>query len=91
MVIAMDIDFNKIEKIYGRSVIESLSILRDDVIKNIEYFMSLGFDDVIDIFESSTTLFRFIKCIISCNKKCFNIIFNFRRNYREKRIYRVYW
>lgn len=78
MVIVMDIDFNKIEKIYGRSVIESISILRDDVIKNIEYFMSLGFDDAIDIFESSTTLFRYIKCFTSCNKECFNIIFNFK-------------
>ena len=57
MVIVMDIDFNKIEKIYGKSVIESLSILRDDVIKNIEYFMSLGFDDVIDIFERQVVIF----------------------------------
>ena len=53
----MDIDFNKIEKIYGKSVIESMSILRDDVIKNIEYFMLLGFDDVIDIFERQVLIF----------------------------------
>ena len=53
----MDIDFNKIEKIYGKSVIESISILRDDVIKNIEYFMALGFDDAIDILERQVLIF----------------------------------
>ena len=53
----MDIDFSKIEKIYGKSVIECISILRDDVIKNIEYFMSLGFDDAIDIFERQVLIF----------------------------------
>ena len=53
----MDIDFSKIEKIYGKSVIESISILRDDVIKNIEYFMTLGFDDAIDIFERQVLIF----------------------------------
>ena len=53
----MDIDFNKIEKIYGKSAIESISVLRDDVIKNIEYFMLLGFDDAIDIFERQVLIF----------------------------------
>lgn len=53
----MDIDFNKIEKIYGKSVIESISVLRDDVIKNIEYFMLLGFDDAIDILERQVLIF----------------------------------
>ena len=53
----MDIDFNKIEKIYGKSVIESISVLRDDVIKNIEYFMRLGFDDAIDILERQVLIF----------------------------------
>lgn len=53
----MDINFNKIEEIYGKSVIDNLSILKDDVIKNIEYFTSLGFDDVIDIFERQVLVF----------------------------------
>ena len=53
----MDIDFNKIEKIYGKGVIESISILRDDVIKNIEYLIALGFDDAIDIFERQVLIF----------------------------------
>lgn len=53
----MNIDFNKIEKIYGKDVIESLTIYKNDVIKNIKYLMLLGFDDVIDIFERQVLFF----------------------------------
>ena len=53
----MQIDFNKISNIYGNSVIESINNNKDDVIKNINYFMSLEFNDVIDIFERQVLIF----------------------------------
>lgn len=53
----MNIDFNKIERIYGHSIINSITILKEDVINNIEYFISLGFGDVEDIFERQALIF----------------------------------
>ncbi len=47
----MNIDFDRIEKIYSSSIINSIALLKDDVIDNIKYFISLGFEDTEDIFE----------------------------------------
>ena len=50
----MNIDFDRIEKIYGSSIINSIYLLKDDVIDNIKYFISLGFED---IFERQVLIF----------------------------------
>lgn len=53
----MNIDFDKIEKIYGSSIINSIALLKEDVIDNIKYFISLGFGDTEDIFERQVLIF----------------------------------
>ncbi len=53
----MEIDFNKIEHIYGESVIDSIYDMREEVMKNIEYFYMLGFNDTEDIFERQVMVF----------------------------------
>ena len=53
----MEIDFNKIEHIYGKSVIDSIYEMREDVMKNVEYFYMLGFNDTEDIFERQVMFF----------------------------------
>lgn len=53
----MNIDFDRIEKIYGNSIINSIALLKDDVIDNIKYFISLGFEDTEDIFERQALIF----------------------------------
>ena len=53
----MNIDFDKIEKIYGSSIINSIALLKEDVIDNIKYFISLGFVDTEDIFERQVLIF----------------------------------
>lgn len=53
----MNIDFDRIEKIYGSSIINSIYLLKDDVIDNIKYFISLGFEDTEDIFERQVLIF----------------------------------
>lgn len=53
----MNIDFDRIEKIYGSSIINSIALLKDDVIDNIKYFISLGFEDTEDIFERQVLIF----------------------------------
>lgn len=53
----MQINFNKIEKIYG---IEILELVRDnliDVTDNINYMLKLKFTDVEDVFERYTPIF----------------------------------
>ncbi len=51
------INIDKIEHIYGKSVIESLSFMQEDVIDNLKYFSSLGFESVDDIFERQVLIF----------------------------------
>lgn len=53
----MKINFDKIEHIYGKSVIDSIYDMREDVIKNVEYFYMLGFNDTEDIFERQVMFF----------------------------------
>lgn len=53
----MNIDFDKIKKIYGSSIINSIALLKEDVIDNIKYFISLGFGDTEDIFERQVLIF----------------------------------
>ena len=56
-MIFVEIDFKKIEKIYG---IEMLKLVRDnfdDITNNINYMKKLGFTDIEDIFERYTPIF----------------------------------
>lgn len=53
----MNIDFDRIEKIYGSSIINSIALLKEDVMDNIKYFISLGFEDTEDIFERQVLIF----------------------------------
>ena len=76
----MNIDFDRIEKIYGSSIINSIALLKDDVIDNIKYFISLGFEDTEDIFERQVLIFI-------CPKEEFrvnNLIKQLGNNYIEE-------
>lgn len=78
----MNIDFDRIEKIYGSSIINSIALLKDDVIDNIKYFISLGFEDTEDIFERQVLIFI-------CSKEEFkmkidNLIKKLGNNYIEE-------
>lgn len=53
----MKINFDKIEHIYGKSVIDSIYDMKEDVIKNVEYIYMLGFNDTEDIFERQALVF----------------------------------
>ena len=51
------INFDKIEHIYGKNVIDSIYNSKEDVMKNLEFFYKLGFDSVEDIFERQVFVF----------------------------------
>lgn len=53
----MQIDFEKIEKIYGEDTLIMLKENIEEVKKNMEYLIYLGFDDIEDIFERYTLMF----------------------------------
>ena len=50
-------DFGKIREIYGEDVLISCNDNLDDFVKNINYLISLGFDDYEDIIERFTLAF----------------------------------
>lgn len=78
----MNIDFDRIEKIYGSSIINSIALLKDDVIDNIKYFISLGFEDTEDIFERQVLIFICPK--EELRVKINNLIKKLGNNYIEK-------
>lgn len=53
----MNINFDKIEEIYGTEILNLVKENIDSVTKNINYFMFLGFNDIEDIFERYTEIF----------------------------------
>ncbi len=53
----MEIDFDKIERVYGKSIIDSIYDMQEDCMQNVEYFYKLGFDSVEDIFEREVPIF----------------------------------
>jgi hypothetical protein len=53
----MNINFDKIETLYGKETLELINNNTEDVVTNINYLISLGFDDVEDIFERYTLIF----------------------------------
>lgn len=55
----MDIDFIKIKEIYGEDIIFQTKENYEDVIENIKYLITLGFNDVEDIFEREVFLFLY--------------------------------
>ena len=47
----MNIDFGKIREIYGEDALVACNDNLDDLVKNINYLIKLGFDDYQDIIE----------------------------------------
>lgn len=53
----MKIDFEKIEEIYGSSVIEEIKNNSKDILENIKYLKELNINDIEDIFERYPLIF----------------------------------
>lgn len=53
----INIDFDKINKIYGIETLNNIKENINEVNKNISYMYKLGFTDIEDIFERETLLF----------------------------------
>lgn len=53
----MKIDFEKIEEIYGSSVIEEIKNNSKDILENIQYLKELRINDIEDIFERYPLIF----------------------------------
>ena len=53
----MDINFNKIKKIYGNEILNIIKENQENVIENLKYLYKLGFIDIEDIFEREVLLF----------------------------------
>ena len=51
------IDFEKIEQIYGKEILQELIENKEEIQKNIYYMIKLNFEDTEDIFERITPLF----------------------------------
>ena len=69
----MEIDFKKIEQIYGIEMIEEIRDNLRDVNTNVNYLLKIGFNDVEDIFERYAPIFicsnkNFIEKIINVCK-----------------------
>ncbi|MBQ9018739.1 MAG: hypothetical protein IJ097_00305 [Bacilli bacterium] len=59
----MKIDLEKIKEIYGENTIYQLKENIENVSNNISFLSSLGFDDVINIFENSPYMFLYTPTI----------------------------
>ena len=53
----MNINFGKISEIYGEDILIACNENLDDLVKNIDYLIKLGFDDYEDIIERFPFLF----------------------------------
>ena len=53
----MKIDFEKIEEIYGSSIIEEIQNSSKDILENIKYLKELNINDIEDIFERYPLIF----------------------------------
>ena len=53
----MNINFSKIQEIYGDDLLETCKENVEDLVKNINYLARLGFSDVEDIFERYPFIF----------------------------------
>jgi len=53
----MNIDYNKIEEIYGIGCLMLINKNREEIQKNINYLYKLGFEDIKDIFERKSYIF----------------------------------
>lgn len=53
----MKIDFEKIEEIYGSSIIEEIKNNSKDILENIKYLKELNINDIEDIFERYPLIF----------------------------------
>ena len=78
----MNINFDKIENIYGKDTINNIVMLKEDVINNFKYFVSLDFNDPEDIFERQVPIF--VCSNDEFKKKLNNLISKLGNNYIEK-------
>lgn len=78
----MNINFDKIENIYGKDIINNIVMLKEDVINNFKYFVSLGFNDPEDIFERQVPIF--VCSNDDFKKKLNNLISKLGNNYIEE-------
>lgn len=78
----MNINFDKIENIYGKDIINNIVMLKEDVINNFKYFVSLGFNDPEDIFERQVPIF--VCSNDEFKKKLNNLISKLGNNYIEE-------
>ncbi len=81
----MEIDFKKIEQIYGIEMIEEIRDNLRDVNTNVNYLLKIGFNDVEDIFERYAPIFicsnkNFIEKINNLIKKIGNDYINIIEN-----------
>ena len=84
-MIFVEIDFKKIEKIYGIEMIEEIRDNLRDVNTNVNYLLKIGFNDVEDIFERYAPIFicsnkNFIEKINNLIKKIGNDYINIIEN-----------
>lgn len=81
----MEINFKKIEQIYGIEMIEEIRDNLRDVNTNVNYLLKIGFNDVEDIFERYAPIFicsnkNFIEKINNLIKKIGNDYINIIEN-----------
>jgi len=57
----MKLDLNKIQEIYGDSSIYEIKNHMDQVVDNMNYLLSLGFNDVYNIVENDPYMFLYDK------------------------------
>ena len=84
-MIFVEIDFKKIEQIYGIEMIEEIRDNLRDVNTNVNYLLKIGFNDVEDIFERYAPIFicsnkNFIEKINNLIKKIGNDYINIIEN-----------
>lgn len=75
----MNIDYDKIEELYGVDCLILLKENIEEVKKNINYLYKLGFNDIEDIFERYTYIF--IRDYETFKKKLDKLIIRLGENY----------
>lgn len=78
----MNIDFGKIREIYGEDALVACNNNLDDLVKNINYLIQLGFDDYNDIIERFPLAFVDDHEIVK--EKIDNLISRLGDNYLEQ-------
>ena len=78
----MNIDFGKVREIYGEDALVMCNDNLDELVKNINYLIKLGFDDYADIIERFPLAFvEEHECV---KKRIDKLILSLGDNYLEK-------